>query len=242
MPLFIGTAGWSIPLQEAGHFGEGTSLERYARIFRAAEINSSFHRSHRPATWQRWAGSVPDGFRFSVKMPKTISHERKLVDCADLVLRFLDEVSALGDKLAILLLQLPPKLEFDRALVEPFFAHLLPLTPARLVCEPRHPSWFEAGPEALLDRLGVARVAADPARVPLAAVPGGWRGLSYFRLHGSPVMYRSSYDDGRLDGYAAMIQSELEAGRTAWCMFDNTASSAAAGDALSLMAKLGGES
>ncbi|HEY5721218.1 MAG TPA: DUF72 domain-containing protein [Allosphingosinicella sp.] len=241
-PLFIGTAGWSIPLVAAERFGEGTSLERYARIFRGAEINSSFHRSHRPATWQRWAESVPDHFRFSVKLPKAISHERKLVDCADLVLRFLDEVSALGDKLAILLLQLPPKLEYDPALAEPFFNHLLPLTRARLVCEPRHPSWFEPGPDALLDRLGVARVAADPARVPPAALPGGWRGLTYFRLHGSPVMYRSSYDDGRLDAYAATIRADLDAGRETWCIFDNTASSAAAGDALSLMAKLDDES
>jgi uncharacterized protein YecE (DUF72 family) len=92
----------------------------------------------------------------------------------------------------------------------------------------------------LLDSYEVARVAADPARVPLAAVPGGWRGLAYFRLHGSPVMYRSSYDEARLDDYAASIGAELDGGRTAWCMFDNTASSAAGGDALSLMERLEG--
>jgi uncharacterized protein YecE (DUF72 family) len=239
--VFIGTAGWSIPARDAKPFGEdGTALERYARIFRGAEINSSFHRPHRAATWQRWAESVPDHFRFSVKVPKTISHERKLADCDELIGSFLGEVSALGDKLAILLVQLPPKLEFDSELVELFFAFLLPLTQAQLVCEPRHPSWFEKQPDALLERLGVARVAADPARVPLAAVPGGWRGLSYFRLHGSPIIYRSSYDDGRLDDCSVTISAELEAGRTAWCMFDNTASSAATGDALTLMAKLEG--
>lgn len=239
--VFIGTAGWSIPTREAGRFGEeGSALERYARIFRGAEINSSFYRPHRPETWQRWAESVPDHFRFSVKLPRTISHERRLADCDDLIGPFLDQVSALGDKLAVLLLQLPPKLEFDPGLVERFLAYLMPLTAVRVVCEPRHSSWFEPEPDALLDNYEVARVAADPARVPLAASPGGWRGLAYFRLHGSPVIYRSSYSDARLDEYAARIRAELDTGRTAWCILDNTASSAAGGDALSLMGKLKG--
>jgi uncharacterized protein YecE (DUF72 family) len=78
-------------------------------------------------------------------------------------------------------------------------------------------------------------VAADPARVPAAAEPGGWRGLSYFRLHGSPAMYRSSYRDGRLEGYASAVAAAPE---PAWCIFDNTASSQATGDALALMALL----
>jgi uncharacterized protein YecE (DUF72 family) len=242
-PLVIGTAGWSIAVRDAEHFArEGSSLERYSGTFRGVEINSSFHRPHRSSTWQRWAESVPGDFRFAVKLPKTISHERKLAGCDELVGRFLDEVSILGDKLAILLLQLPPKLAFDAALVEPFLADLLPRTNARFVCEPRNPSWFEPGPDALLAGLGIARVAADPACVPSAALPGGWRGLSYFRLHGSPRMYRSSYDDGRLDPYAELIRGEIEAGREVWCMFDNTASSAATGDALALLAKLQAQS
>jgi uncharacterized protein YecE (DUF72 family) len=93
-------------------------------------------------------------------------------------------------------------------------------------------------PDALLEDLGVARVAADPAIVPAAALPGGWRGLGYWRLHGSPLVYRSSYDDGRLDLYAALLREERLAGRPAWCMFDNTAGSAAVGDAAGLAARL----
>lgn len=239
MTPVIGTAGWSIPTQHAARFDPGASaLARYATRFGGVEINSSFHRPHRAETWGRWADSVPADFRFAVKLPKTISHERKLVDCGDLLARFLAEASGLGDKLAILLLQLPPKLAFDPTVAEPFLAALTAASPARVVCEPRHPSWFEAGPDAVLARLEIARIAADPAVVPAAASPGGWRGLDYWRLHGSPRMYRSSYDDGRLDLYAAALQAAEQAGRAAWCMFDNTASSAAIGDALGVVDRL----
>ena len=239
MSLIIGTAGWSIPARDAAPLGPGSSaLARYATRFGGVEVNSSFHRPHRRATWERWAESVPASFRFAVKIPKTVSHQARLVECGGLVARFLDEVGGLGDKLAILLLQLPPSFAFDSAIVAPFLTGLAGASPARLVCEPRHPSWFAAMPDALLESLGVARVAADPAILPEAARPGGWRGLGYWRLHGSPRVYRSSYDDGRLDLYAALLREERLAGREAWCMFDNTAASAAVGDASGLLDRL----
>lgn len=239
MAAIIGTAGWSIPPKEVEHFpGEGSALERYASRFAGLEINSSFHRSHREPTWRRWAESVPEGFAFSVKMPKTISHQRKLLDCEELLEAFLEEVRPLGNKLQILLLQLPPKLAFDAWVAEPFLRRVKSQTTVQLVCEPRHASWFDDEADGLLQDLQVARVAADPAVVPEAAVPGGWRGLSYWRLHGSPVMYRSAYLGPRLEDYAGRIGREVEEGRTVWCMFDNTASSAATGDAIALMEML----
>lgn len=240
MNRVIGTAGWSIPAKDAESFeAEGSVLERYASRFVGVEINSSFHRSHRASTWARWAESVPDVFRFSVKMPKTITHQAKLVDCEGLTASFLDETSGLEEKLGILLLQLPPKLAFD-AVAQEYLAYLASVAPVPIACEPRHPNWFEAGPDALLGSLGIARVAADPAIVPEAARPGGCRDFSYWRLHGSPVMYRSSYEGPRIEAYAAAIGTELAQGRSVWCMFDNTASSAATGDALALIDKLGG--
>jgi uncharacterized protein YecE (DUF72 family) len=230
--LHIGTAGWSIGREAASLFpAEGTSLERYAARLTCAEINSSFHRPHRHSTWERWRDSVPSGFRFSVKLPKTVTHERRLVDTAEPLAAFLDEAASLGDRLAVLLVQLPPSLAFDPPVVRSFFADLAQRTPAALACEPRHASWFDSEPDALLAELRVARVAADPARVPSAAEPGGWTGLRYWRLHGSPVIYRSSYAD-RIDHYAAQIASAAAADR--WCIFDNTASAAATGDALAL--------
>lgn len=239
MEAVIGTAGWSLASRHAGHFsGTGSALERYASRFNGVEINSSFYRAHRADTWRRWSESVPPGFRFAVKLPRAISHERRLVDCGAQCDTFLAEVEALGAKLAVLLLQLPPRLAFDPDLVRAFLEPLARKAPARLACEPRHPSWFEDDADRLLESLGVPRVAADPAVVPQAALPGGRRELAYWRLHGSPNMYRSSYEGERLDGYARLIRAELSQGREAWCMFDNTLSAFATVNAIDLMGRL----
>ena len=233
----IGTAGWSIPRQYADVFpAEGTSLQRYCTRFAVAEINSSFHRPHRRSTWERWRDSVPDSFRFSAKLPKEITHQRKLVDCGEAIDAFAEQVGVLGDKLAIILVQLPPKLAFDELVVRSFFDRLRASCSARIACEPRNAAWFTPAVDDLLKRLEVARVAADPAICPEAAAPGGWRELSYWRLHGSPVVYRSSYAD-RIDSYADRLKAAAETAEV-WCIFDNTASSAAMGDALRLVDEL----
>ncbi|HEX8903316.1 MAG TPA: DUF72 domain-containing protein [Longimicrobiaceae bacterium] len=241
MPVQVGTAGWTLPRAEQHAFpAEGSHLARYAARFPVAEINSSFHRPHRPSTWARWAAEVPPGFRFSAKLPKTITHERRLAGCDDLLDTFLGEAGALGDTLACLLVQLPPSLELDMEVAAParFFAALRERTDAAIACEPRHASWFTGDAEALLAGLGVARVAADPARVPAAAEPGGARELVYHRLHGSPRMYYSAYDDAYLRALAARLRADAEGAREAWCIFDNTAAGAAARNALDLLALL----
>jgi uncharacterized protein YecE (DUF72 family) len=236
----IGTAGWTIPRRLAADFPEaGSSLERYAASFPCAEINSSFHRPHRAETWQRWADSVPADFRFSAKLPKEVTHRRRLADCAEPLDAALAHMQPLGEKLDILLVQLPPSLVFDSSMAQAFLAGLRRRWKRNIACEPRHASWFEPAADALLNALEIARVAADPARTETAAQPGGWRRLAYFRLHGSPVAYRSSYDDGRLEDYARRLAAERARGTDAWCIFDNTASSAAAGDALKLQRLLG---
>jgi uncharacterized protein YecE (DUF72 family) len=186
------------------------------------------------ATWERWRDSVPDDFRFSVKAPKTITHQAKLVGCENLLTDFLEQAHILGDKLAVLLVQLPPKLELDIAAASIFFEGLRSRTGAMIACEPRNASWFTDAGGKLLADLHVARVAADPAITEVAAVPGGWSGLSYWRLHGSPRVYRSSYSN-RLPVYAAALANAAERGSECWCIFDNTASSAATRDALGLM-------
>jgi len=234
MSILIGTAGWSIPRDVADSFpAEGSALERYASRFRIAEINSSFHRPHRTSTWERWRDSVPQGFRFSAKLPKEITHTRKLVDCGPEIETFLGQAQTLGEKLAVLLVQLPPKLSFDRTVARGFFSNLMNCTDAIIACEPRHVTWFSEDASDLLAELGVARVAADPAICDAAARPGDWGALRYWRLHGSPVVYRSSYVD-RVGLYASELTRNAGGGCAVWCIFDNTASSAGASDALAL--------
>jgi uncharacterized protein YecE (DUF72 family) len=213
-------------------------LERYSRVFSAVEVNSSFYRAHRPSTWEKWAESVPEQFRFAVKIPKTITHQAKLVDVDALVAPFAEEVRQLGGKLALLLVQLPPSLALDAEIARRFFGTLRQAIDVEIICEPRNASWFEQDADTLLRELRVARVAADPALSVAARSPGGWQDLPYWRLHGSPEMYRSSYGDDALDTYAARIEAAIGDGLEPWCMFDNTATSAATSNALSLMARV----
>jgi uncharacterized protein YecE (DUF72 family) len=134
--------------------------------------------------------------------------------------------------------QLPPKLAFDEMVVAAFFGALRQRVGAVIACEPRHASWFEENADRALAGLGVARVAADPSHAPGADAPGGWPGLVYYRLHGSPRMYYSAYDDDALAMLAARLAATTRDGVPAWCMFDNTMSAAATANALTLQALL----
>jgi uncharacterized protein YecE (DUF72 family) len=237
--IWVGTAAWNLPQAHRHAFpAEGSHLERYAGRFPAVEINSSFYRPHRPSTYERWAASVPDDFRFAVKMPREITHKRRLVDIAEPLDRFLSEAGALGEKLGPLLVQLPPSLVYERGKVSAFFAALRERFAGLVACEPRHPTWFMAETEEALASFNIARAAADPAPAPGAADPGGWRGLVYVRLHGSPKMYYSPYSPERLDEVAGRLRSSAAAGLATWCIFDNTALGAATADALAVLDRL----
>lgn len=215
----------------------GTHLSRYASRFNAVEINSSFYRPHRPATYARWAASVPDSFQFSVKLPRSITHERLLHDSAQHLDRFIAEATQSGSKLGPILVQLPPSSSFSLKVVEPFFESIRKRFEGLVVCEPRHPSWFQAEAERVLKDYQVARVAADPAIVPLAAEPGGWDRLIYYRLHGSPRVYHSAYSAEQLDSLAKQLMQRAETA-TVWCIFDNTAEGAAISNAFDLQARV----
>ncbi len=237
--IYIGCAGWSIPRQYRDQFPEkGTHLERYAARLNAVEINSSFYRSHKPETYARWAASVPEPFRFAVKVPREITHRRKLRECSALLQQFLGEVSGLGSKSGPLLLQLPPSLSLDLEPVAAFFHKLRRHFSGEVVCEPRHASWFTAAGENLLQEFQISRAAVDPPPHPAAAHPGGFSAPVYYRLHGSPKMYYSEYDAQFL---ATLRTKLIEAASSApvWCIFNNTASGAAFKNALEVLGELG---
>jgi uncharacterized protein YecE (DUF72 family) len=229
----IGTAGWNIPKQYVERLQTGTHLERYSQILPCAEINSSFYCLHRISTWEKWAASVPEDFRFSVKAPKAITHEAALACRPDQLKIFLSEVKGLANKLGPILFQLPPKSAFNLKIAEAFFILYRNLHNGPTVFEPRHPSWFISEANHLFERFQIARVAADPAPVPDAVNPGGWNKLIYYRLHGSPRMYYTAYTENFLQSLATTIAHQPQA-QNVWCIFDNTASGAAFGDALTL--------
>jgi uncharacterized protein YecE (DUF72 family) len=238
--LFIGCAGWSIPKEYDRQFPAGTSqLARYAQVFNAVEINSSFYRPHLPATYRRWSATVPRSFRFAVKMPRSISHTARLRDCSELLKTFLGEVDYLDGKLGCLLLQLPPGMRFDAAIVLPFFDQLRELHRGPVACEPRQASWFHSAVSRALRERGITRVAADPARFLQAAVPAGEHRLQYLRLHGSPRMYYDAYAEATLRQIARRLRRPCQRTTARWCIFDNTAAGHATGNALSLMKLLG---
>lgn len=235
--IHIGTAGWAIPAPQRDRLPlEGSTLERYASALNAVEINSAFHRPHRRATYERWAESTPPDFRFAVKLARTITHERRFVDCDDLLDRAADESDGLGGKRGPLLVQLPPSFAFPGASAETFLARVAARF-GSVAIEPRHPSWFEREVDALLGQLRIARVAADPAPVAAAAIPGGWDGLVYLRLHGSPRIYRSDYDAAAIANHAARVAAARGA---VWVIYDNTAGGHALGNALALKAAVTG--
>ena len=237
--LYIGCAGWSVSRDAISEFpATGSHLERYAAVFRSVEINSSFHRPHRRTTYEKWAASVPDYFRFSVKLPKTITHSKRLAAADDLLATFLDEVSGLGGKLGALLVQLPPSAEFDAAVAGQFFESLRNQHKGDVFIEPRHKTWFGQAPNKILTDLGIGRVGADPAIIPVAAEPGGIAGRVYFRLHGSPQIYYSSNTTSYLDALAIRLSSHARSGGIVWCMFDNTIRGAATVNALHLAKKV----
>ena len=233
--LRVGTAGWGLPRIWRGEFpAEGSYLERYAARFTATEINSSFYRQHRRAVYERWAAAVPADFRFAVKLPRAITHDQALVASDVLLEVFLEEATGLGTRLGPLLVQLPPSLAYHAEHVDEFFETLRGLHAGAVACEPRNDSWFGADAEAAMRRHGVARVAADPARVPAAAVPGGDDRLVYHRLHGSPRIYYSDYEPERIALLADRLRVDAATAEETWCIFDNTTLGAATGNALAL--------
>ncbi|MDO9418490.1 DUF72 domain-containing protein [Pararhizobium sp.] len=229
--IFIGTAGWSIPKALGVHFPPaGSALQRYASVLNCTEINSTFYRPHRPDTFKRWAESVPGHFRFSVKAPKTITHEKRLVDADEALDAFVSSITPLGQKLGPILFQLPPSLIFDRLQADRFFTTVRERWQGAVVLEPRHKSWAAAEAEELVMRHSITWVFADPPKVERTIEPNS-DGL-YLRLHGAPKVYYSSYGKDDLHRYR-LAMDRSQAGES-WCIFDNTASGAALSNALDL--------
>jgi uncharacterized protein YecE (DUF72 family) len=221
--LHVGIAAWANPPSERVRRGPDSHLAHYSKSFDAVEINSSFYRPHRWTTYVRWRDTTPPSFCFSVKLPRSITHECALRRCRSEVRQFVNEVSGLGRKLRVVLVQLPASLIFESRVAASFFETLSAHSSFRVACEPRHPSWFGGRADDLLQHHDIARVAADPSKHPGGNLPGGSHKLVYYRLHGSPKMYYSEYSGDFLSRLVAAIRGARSITDEVWCIFDNTA-------------------
>jgi uncharacterized protein YecE (DUF72 family) len=228
--LRIGTAGWSIPADMRDRFPQGDSLlQRYSQKFNAVEINSSFHKPHKKITYERWAAATAADFLFAVKMPKEITHNNRLVDVEVPLDDFMNAISRLKTKLGPLLIQLPPSLKFEPKIADSFFTRIRNSFGGKVVIEPRHISWGDPEAAAILTAFHINRVIDDPVRVPIKT--SSKQLFKYYRLHGSPQIYSSSYTDTYLDKLAKELTS------SSWVIFDNSKFGAATYNALDLLMK-----
>lgn len=209
----VGTSGFSYPEWKGTFYPKGLParefLSYYGRIFTSCEINNTFYRYPSGETLAQWAAAVPPEFRFAVKSHRRITHINRLTDVdGDLAFLF-ERMLGLGDRLGVVLFQLPPSLRYDLPRLEAFLAQLRP--GARAVLEFRHASWRRDTVYQLLDAHRVSLVIAetDEEEQPREVVGP----LSYLRLH------KSSYTDADLDGWAAWIAQRLAEGRDAYAYF-----------------------
>ncbi len=232
MKIYIGTSGWSYP-----HWGnrfyppdlpKAQWLPYLATVFDTVEINATFYRQPRSETFEKWFRQTPDRFLFSIKANRFITHIKRLKEVAEPLNRFYKGISPLGKKVGAILFQLPPSLRFDPDTVASFLEQIDPRYP--VVIEPRNTSFFT---EAFYKLLADARCAlcwSDTAgRYPYREVVTAH--FLYIRLHGSPVLYRSSYSRDFLN---ALGQKILDFGLETFIYFDNDADGHAPENALTL--------
>ena len=239
----IGLAGWSEAVSRHGKLlpateGGATGLQRYAAAFDFVEINSSFYRQVRPATFQKWAEEVAEDFRFSVKMHRLVTHYTRLKNTGILG-DFFGSVNGLGKKLAVVLVQLPPTLVFDAAVADRFFSALRELYRGCAVCEPRHASWQQPDAQTLLAKHAIGPVLTEIPGSDDDYLHGSKKAIPlYVRLHGTPRKYYSSYGDKDLGRLAQFLADHAE--RRRYVVFDNTAGPAGVRNALHLQRLVAG--
>jgi uncharacterized protein YecE (DUF72 family) len=236
--IHVGTAHWQLPKQYSGGFSsEGSQLERYASRLNSVEINSSFYKEHQLKTYERWRDAVPADFRFSVKISHVFTHDLELRVDFDLLKESIEKILTLKSKLGVLLVQLPPSLDFQAHDVADFFNKLRRLYQGPVAVEPRHYTWLRPEALELMHELELSKVFADPAPCPLELKDSPLVGVTYFRLHGSPQIYKSDYPKTLLQELARDFK-ELPH-QNIWCIFDNTTYGYATKNALDLSASLG---
>ena len=238
----MGTSGWSYDHWDGVLYPPGTPprdrLAHYVRRFGTVELNASFYRWPRTATFASWRRRLPPGFQLSVKAPRGLTHAKRLYAPETWVGRLTECWHELGDKRAVLLVQLPPTQARDDARLA-FFLGLLPDW-VRVAVEFRHASWHDEAVFALLERHGAAYCVMSGAGLPCvlrATAP-----FVYLRLHGpdDAHLYAGSYPDADLRWWADRIGEWSRDGRDVYAYFNNDGHGHAVRNAETLRALLTG--
>ncbi|RYY40476.1 MAG: DUF72 domain-containing protein [Chitinophagaceae bacterium] len=224
--FYSGTSNIVVPIRQSEYPPEhqGSSrLTYYASQFNSLEVNATFYKLPRPATIGAWAESVPEGFRFSFKVPKCITHEKGFqYDVAEIA-RFAAAVAPAEGRRGALLVQLPPSIGRDKQEeLEGLLECLADDAPGWPVAvEFRHRSWYDSAIYHMLQHKNVSLVRQDlPASATPFTAPTG--PFVFLRYHGPEGGYRGSYDDAHLQHEAQHIQRWLGEGRDVYAYFNNT--------------------
>jgi uncharacterized protein YecE (DUF72 family) len=230
--FYSGTSGLNLPVSRSKYpaeFQGKSRLQFYASLFNSIEINSIFYKLPRNATVANWAESVPDNFRFTFKVSKTITHAKGLQFAVKDVRDFIDTVNNIGEKKGCLLAQFPPSLKIEK--MDQLQSLLETLGEAthnsgwKVAIEFRHSSWYEREVQELLEEYDAAMVIQDMPKsaTPLDYVKGDF---VYLRFHGPEPRYRGDYSDDFLKQYAGYINNWINEKKTVYAYFNNTVGAA----------------
>jgi uncharacterized protein YecE (DUF72 family) len=228
----VGTSGWVYAEWRGDFYPEGLPqrrwLEHYASVFDTVEVNNAFYRLPERETFENWRSTLPDGFCVAVKASRYLTHIKRLREPAEPVARLMSVATGLGDKLGPVLLQLPPTLKADPALLDACLAEF----PAgvRVAVEPRHDTWWTDDVRLVLERHTAALAWADRGSKPMTPL---WRtaGWGYLRLHEGGATPWPSYGRTALTTWAERLAGFDEA----YAYFNNDQRGAAPRDAAALV-------
>jgi uncharacterized protein YecE (DUF72 family) len=227
--FYCGASGLVLPVPNKAAFPEayrqGSRLTYYSSLFNSIEINSSFYKLPRRVTMEKWVSEVPDGFRFTLKLWRGITHERDLSFSRASVEAFMSAAAGIGRKKGCLLVQLPPGLQVAQiGKLEELLDLLVAGDPDRgwnIAVEFRHRSWYVEETRELFRRWGVGLVLQDmPASASWTEVGEG--NFVYLRYHGPAGDYKGGYFDDRLSSDAGRIQRWLAVKKSVYVYFNNT--------------------
>src|SRR5437773_2643123 len=236
---YIGTSGWNYKSWRGGFYGDTLQkqwLRFCAKRFTAIEFNGTFYRLQEKSTFKKWRDQTPEGFRFTIKGHRYVTHNKKLLDVEEPVIRCRESASPLGKRLASVVWQLPAFLKKDIHRLEKFLKTLQHWKTTRHAIEFRHKSWSDNQVAECLRKHAIAVCMSDAPDWPM------WEAVTtdvvYIRLHGHTRKYASSYSKLSLRKWATRVRRWLNENRDVHVYFDNDAEGAAPKNALTLLEML----